>query len=157
MSVSTLDGLLEIAIEHEISSQAFYREALSKTSDRQVQHFLNELVKEEEEHERLLKSVKEMEIYDGTVPVDPDLVSNAAESHTVQIREIPENPQMEDILKIALQRETRAYNIFTQMAKVTSNEDLKELFHNLAAEERGHHASIEKKFQARTGQMGYEG
>ena len=65
MTIRTLHDLLEIAIEHEISSQKFYRDALGSTNDPKVRHFLGRLIAEEEGHEKILRSITEMRIYDG--------------------------------------------------------------------------------------------
>ncbi len=157
MAVQTLNDLLNRAIEHEVSSQEFYRESIRKTKDQQIIHFLNSLVEEEESHERLLRSVQEMEIYNGATPVDEAALRSVQGSHEIEIPELSENPTMEEILEIALKRETRAFRIFQQLTEASHEPELKELFTNLAQEEMNHHKNIEKDFAARTGQMGLEG
>ena len=156
MSIKTLGDLLEIAIQHEISSQNFYRDSLEKTRDLKVQNFLKALIEEEEGHERILLNIKEMEIYDDSVPVDAGLLKDAEQSHNIEIPELSVEPKLEEIYEIALRRETKAYNIFKQMATTVSNDELKELFENLAEEEMTHHKNIDNKYHAQTGQMGYE-
>lgn len=156
MTPTTLNDLLEIAIRHEISSQNFYRESYEKTSDPKVRHFLKTLIEEEEGHERMLKNIKEMEIYDGSLAIDPAVMSKADSSHDVDIPDLSGEPTMEEIYEIALKRETKAYNIFKQMAETVRNDELKELFSNLAAEEQIHHKDIDEKYHAQTGQMGNE-
>ena len=156
MSIKTLGDLLEIAIQHEISSQNFYRDSLKKTRDTAVQNILKQLIEEEEGHERILLNIKEMEIYDASVPVDENLLKDAEQSHDIQIPELSNEPKLEEIYEIALKRETKAYNIFKQMAATVSNDELRELFKNLADEELNHHKNIDTKYHAQTGQMGYE-
>ena len=156
MSVKTLSDLLEIAIQHEVSSQKFYQDSLEKTSDPKVQQFLKSLIEEEQGHERILISIKEMEIYDGSLPIDENSLKNARESHSIDIPELSPDPKLEEIYEIALKRETKAHNIFNQMASTVDNDELIELFENLAEEELNHHKNIDKKYLAQTGQMGRE-
>ncbi len=157
MSVKTLNDLLEIAIEHEISSQKFYQDALDTTRDPKVRHFLRTLISEEEGHERVLKSISEMKIYEGTVPVNEKALEHARRSHDLDIPDLSDDPSLDEIYDIALKRETRAYNIFTQMAMTTDNPELKSLFTNLAEEEQTHHKNIDKEYHLNLGEMGYEG
>ena len=156
MSVKTVNDLLEIAIQHEISSQKFYRDALGKTSDKTVHHFLESLIEEEEGHERMLINIKAMDIYDGSVAIDEDSLRLAGESHSIDIPELSGDPKLEEIYEIALKRETRAYNIFRQLTAAVSDEELRTLFSNLADEEMNHHKNIDQKYNAQTGQMGHE-
>ena len=156
MSVTKLGDLLEIAIQHEVSSQKFYQDSLGKTNDPKVQNFLKALIEEEKGHERILLNIKQMEIYDASVPVDQNLLHDASHSHDIQIPELSVQPNLEEIYEIALKRETKAYNIFKKMADSVENAELKELFKNLAEEELTHHKNIDNKYHAQTGQMGYE-
>ena len=156
MSVKTVNDLLEIAIQHEISSQNFYRDALGKTSDKKVRHFLESLIEEEEGHERMLINIKAMDIYDGSVAIDEDSLRLAGESHSIDIPELSSDPKLEEIYEIALKRETRAYNIFCQLTAAVTDDELKTLFSSLADEEMNHHKNIDQKYNAQTGQMGHE-
>ena len=156
MTIKILDDLLQMAIQHEISSQKFYQDSISKTSDRKVQNFLKSLVEEEKSHEKILVSIREMEMYRGSIPVNEKMIIAAQQSHNLPIPELGSEPALEDIYEIALRRETKAHQLFQQLARVTENEDLKELFINLAEEELNHHKSIEKGYRAQTGQFGPE-
>ncbi|MCK5343280.1 MAG: ferritin family protein [Candidatus Heimdallarchaeota archaeon] len=157
MSVKTLGDLLEIAIQHEVSSQKFYQDSLEKTSDLKVQNFLKSLIEEEKGHERILLNIRQMEIYDDSVTVDENLVNDALHSQDIEIPDLSMEPALEEIYEIALKRETKAYNIFKQMAATVKNDELRDLFENLADEELNHHKNINNKYHAQTGQMGYEG
>jgi rubrerythrin len=156
MSIKKLDDLLELAIQHEISSQQFYQQSIDKTSDRKVKNFLKSLVEEEKSHEEILKNIREMEMYKGSIPVDEKMIIAAEQSHNLPIPELTKGASLEEIYEIALRRETKAHQLFQQLARVTENEDLKELFINLAEEELNHHKSIEKGYRVQTGQFGPE-
>jgi rubrerythrin len=157
MSVRTLNDLLEIAIGHEISSQKFYRDALKNTDDPEVQYFLKKLIEEEVGHEKLLRSIVEMKIYDGGVKVDSKAAEAAGHSHDTDIQELTAEPSLDEVYEIALKRETMAINLFTRMAKTTDEPELRTLFTRLAEEEQMHHKNIDRKYQINRGEMGFEG
>lgn len=152
----TLNDLLEIAIENEISSQKLYSDAYNLVSDEKAKVFLNELVEEEKGHQTMLESIKEMELYDGSIPIeDPSILESGKSSHEIK-HDFSESSKIEDILEIALKREFRAKTIFEKMADITTNDELRTMFNKLAEEEQIHHQNITKKFRLRQGEMGYE-
>jgi len=157
MEIKTLNDLLEIAIQDEISSQKFYRDSMEKTKDGATKDFLKSLIEEEKGHERILKSIKEMEIYDGTIQVDETIIEKTRKSHSVIIPDLRPDTKIDEILEIALRRETKAFNLFYQMVEITKESELKALFNKMAEEEMVHHKKIEIKYRLKTGQMGYEG
>ena len=116
MSVKQLDELLNAAIDQEISAQRFYRDALEFTDNRRVKDFLLRLAAEEKEHERILRSVLEMEIYDGTIPVEEDMVAETRESHATDNSDIRSGASLSEIFEIALRRENTAYKNYQKMA-----------------------------------------
>jgi rubrerythrin len=156
MSVRTLGDLLESAIQGEISSQKFYRDSLDKTSDQDVKNFLNALIKEEEGHERILLSIKEMEIYDASIAVPESLLESTKQAHDIEIPELSAKADLAEIFEIALKRETKAHNTFKQMMESVADEELRGLFEKLAADEETHYKKIDIKYHALTGRMGYE-
>jgi rubrerythrin len=151
----TIDDLLDIAIQFEISSQNLYASMMEKATDDETRVFLKNLVDEEKGHEDLLTTMKDMEIYDGSIPVEDDsLIKGVGESHTVENTPAPESIQK--VLELALMRETRAHNMFVTLSKACKNDELKLMFEKLAAEEMNHHHNIEKKYAMQKGEMGFE-
>jgi len=152
----TLNDLLNIAIDFEVSSQKFYKDALTKVTDEKVKLFLKKLVEEEEGHETMLESIKEMEIFDGSIVLDDtSLLDMSGSTHKTEDK-INSSSTIEDILNIALKREYRAKIVFEKMAQTTNNDELKSTFQKLAEEEELHHKEIAKKFSLQQGEMGYE-
>ncbi len=151
----TLDDLLDVAIEHEISSQRLYERALERAADGPARAFLRGLIAEEQGHERTLRELKAMEIYDGTVPVENEgLLAGPATSHGAS--EVPEGADFEAILDFALAREHRARMLFESAARAARHPELRALFEGLAGEEAQHHRDIEARFRRQQGSMGDE-
>ena len=88
----TLNDLLDTAIQDEIAAQKFYLEMREKTNNAKLKDFLNTLANEERGHERLLKGVKEMELYDGSLPVDDNSLKQIEGAH-----QIPDEVPMKDM------------------------------------------------------------
>jgi rubrerythrin len=156
MSDNTLSDLLNVAIKAEVKAQKFYSEASQKFSNPKVQNFFRSLVGEEKKHERVLLSIKEMEIYDGSVAVSESILQDARDSHEAENTEITGDDQLEKIYEVALKREIKAYKTYKHIADIAENDEIKVLFENLADDELDHHKRIEMKYHAHTGQMGYE-
>ena len=157
MPEKKLSDLLKTAIEQEILSQKFYKRAMDFADDLRVRNFLRRLIGEEKNHEKILRGVSEMEIYDGSVPVSEEAVETAEKSHATDIPELTKDHTLRDIFEIALQREKMAYQNFMKMAKTSGNPELDKLFTSLAEDEQTHYKHIEQEYHITTGEMGYEG
>ncbi len=153
MKQRTLDDLLAVAIEQEIQSQELYKRAIGKTSDPATQAFLRTLIEEEERHQRLLESVREMQIYDGSVAVgEAEELELASASHGFPDQELEDAASVDAVLEVALAREHRARITFTRMAAVAKHPELQTLFKKLADEEDSHHQRIERKYRTDRGE-----
>ena len=152
----TIRELLEIAIQHEIGSQELYRNLKTIVTDRETLAYVDDLVREEENHETILRSIIDNNLYDmHSVIEDQDVADAVRSSHSVIVR-ITENAKMEDVMQLALQREHRARMLFEQLSEHAVDEEQRLLFIKLAEEESTHQDVIEKRFAIRTGSMGYE-
>lgn len=152
----TIRELLEIAIRHEIGSQELYRNLKTIVTDRQTLSYLDDLVREEENHEAILRSIVENNLYDlHSVIEDMDVVDSVRSSHSVIVT-VSENSSIEDIMQLALQREHRARMLFERLSENALDEEQRLLFLKLAEEETSHQDVIEKRFAIRTGSMGHE-
>ncbi len=153
MKQVTLDDLLAAAIEQEIQSQELYRRAHERVNAGEAKAFLAELIAEEERHQRLLESVREMEIYDGSVPVPEAADLDAASgSHGGGLADLGPDASAESVLEAALAREHKARTTFAHMAKAARHPELRTLFEKLAEEEDSHHRRIERRFRTSRGE-----
>ena len=152
----TLNDMLDVAIQDEINAQKFYRVLGNKTTNPKLKNFFDSLAMEEEGHERILRGVKEMELYDGSLPVDEESVMKIEGAHTVKINASIEDITMEEAMEIALRREHKAAQIYGEMASSTKKEEIMKLFTSIAADERRHYNTIDRQYKMHTGQMGLE-
>jgi len=152
----TLSDLLDVAIQDEINAQKFYHVLGNKTKNPKLKDFFNSLAIEEEGHERILKGVKQMELYDGSLPVDEESLERIEGAHTVKINASIEDLTIEEAMDIALKREHKAAQVYGQLASSTPREEIMKLFTSIAADERRHFNTIERQYKMHTGQMGLE-
>jgi rubrerythrin len=157
MQMTNLDDLLAIAIQEEINAQKFYMDVREKTSDRKIRDFLQAIIREEQNHEKTLKSIRALELFDGSLTVNAEMLEAAQQAHRIAIPESLNNLSLEDLFEIALKKEAQAYTMYDHIAQTTVDEEIKSLFNNMADEERNHHKKINEFYLAKTGQMGYEG
>lgn len=152
----TLNDLLNAAIQDEIAAQVFYLDALEKTNNVKLKEFFNLLAKEEKGHERILKGVKEMGIYDGSLPVDEDSVEKIEGAHVIPDEEPIEKMSLEKAMKVAMKKEIKASEVYGHMEQTSTQEELKKLFSSLSSDERRHATKIDEQFRIHSGQMGRE-
>jgi rubrerythrin len=152
----TLNDLLDLAINAEISAQKLYSDTSEIVDDQSGKQFLNGLVEEERSHQTMLESIKEMGIFDGNLSIDNESLFKAGKKiHDTDDTFLKEN-NIEQIMLIALKREFTAKTRYEKMADITNNSELKTIFTKLAKEEELHHKNIIKKFSMQQGEMGYE-
>jgi len=157
MQVTTLNDLFDIAIQEEINAQKFYLHAQEKTDDVKIRNFLQAIYREEQNHEKILKSIRELELYDGNLPVNAEMLETAQQAHRIVMPDSLDNLSLEDLFEIALKKEAQAYTMYDHIAQTAVDDEIKSLFDNMADEERNHHKKINQFYLAKTGQMGYEG
>ncbi len=152
----TLNDLLDTAIQDEIAAQKFYLEAREKTNNAKLKDFFNTLANEEKGHERLLKGVKEMELYDGALQVDDDALKQIEGAHQIP-DEMPMNDMtIEQAMEIAMKKESKASQVYGQLAETSPQEEIMKLFTSIASDERRHLKLIDEHYKIHTGQMGWE-
>jgi rubrerythrin len=152
----TLNDLLDAAINDEIAAQQYYLNAMEKTNNAKLKEFFKSLVSEEKGHERILIGVKEMGIYDGSLPVDEEAVRNIEGAHVIPDEEPIVEMSLERAMKVAMEKENKASAVYGQMEQTSAQEELKKLFSSLSSDERRHATQIGEHYRIHTGQMGRE-
>jgi rubrerythrin len=155
--MKTLKDLMDVAIQQEVDSQKLYNHARKIVESKEGKDFLKELADAEVVHEKLLFNIRDTGMFDLDVEItDPELLEIAEKSHTTKEEDFSEDWTMEQILDLALKREFRAKTMFEGAAKMVKDEEVVNLFKNLADEEDNHHKNIERKYSLLTGTMGEE-
>jgi len=115
----TLNDLLDVAIRDEINAQKFYTIMSEKAEDPKLKKFFISLAKEENGHELILKDMKYMEIFDGSVEIDDESLEKLEGAHIIDDADPIDNMTIERGLEIAMKRENKAVQVYRQMAETT--------------------------------------
>jgi len=147
----TLNDLLDVVIRDEINAQKFYRIMSEKTGDPKLKAFFISLANEENGHELILKDLKDMEAFDGSVKVDEESLEKIEGAHVIDDAESIDDMTIERAMQIAMKREKKAVQVYRQMAESTPNEEIMRLFFRIASDEQRHFDIIGENYKLHTG------
>ena len=81
---NTLNDLLDVAIRDEINAQKFYRILGEKTGNPKLKEIFFSMATEENGHELILKDMKTMEMFDGSVEIDDESLEKLEGAHMIR-------------------------------------------------------------------------
>ena len=126
----TVEDLIQITIQFEIDSAGLYKRMQATAGEDNVLEILRLLERQEREHERILRSYRINQDPAEILQFPPDITLSMPAVHN-------ENPGMDELIKIALEREERSAAVYQHAADMASGE-LKDLLTGLAVFEREH-------------------
>ncbi|MFP4364309.1 MAG: ferritin family protein [Spirochaetia bacterium] len=131
-----LEKIIDFAINKETEDQRLYKKGIEKSEDEGLRHLLRSILDQEQDHEKMLKELKEDEDYynafaaveDGALYIDEHKES---ESFT-------EAMDYKQVLRLIIQRESGVVTFYTKLAQLSSDSDISFTFQKLADEEKKH-------------------
>jgi rubrerythrin len=142
----TLNDVLDVAIVEEINAQKFYRIMSEKVENKHLKTFFISLANEEYSHEWILKDIKEMELFDGSVEVDEESLKKIEGAHIIDDAGSIEDMTLIRAMQIAMKREKKAVEVYGKMAESARHEEVMKLFIRLATDEQRHFNMINQKY-----------
>jgi rubrerythrin len=146
MSERTFRTVAEI-IEFAIAREKEAAEAYGRMADGAVAPGLRELLLflrgEEESHQRLLEGLTADQIGRFTPALVPDLVIT---DYLVE-ETLGRDMSLQDLLVFAAQKEKRAVDLYTMLARMASASGQARLFEFLAGQERAHKLKLEAAYE----------
>lgn len=139
MSNDEYKKIISQAIENEIEAYLFYRGISDKAKDKEVKDIFSELAGDEEKHKLTLE---------GFLNKAPEKLHFSKAKDYKVVDALP-TPQLTADLKpvdglvIAIKKELEAMQMYTQLAKTSTDENQKAIFNKLASMERGHKSKLE--------------
>jgi rubrerythrin len=130
----TLHDILQLAIESEVRSAAFYRHLQGNAVRTEAAELLGRLALEEERHEALLRALLNAVPDD---PVDPDVVEQARSAHAVFVT-LHAASSWAEVRTLAVERERRAERLYRHLATRCEPGEQQDLYLLLAEEEEAH-------------------
>lgn len=135
----TIEDVLDFAIRKEEEASSFYS-AWSRTVDsKSISDVLAGFAREEQKHKALILDVK------GGKKLDPPGKSVADLKISDYLEDVEPSRDMgfQDALILAMQREKKAAQLYTDLASMAENENMRNLFSTLAQEEAKHKLGLE--------------
>ncbi len=139
--LSSVDEILDFAIAGEEKSNKFYTDMAQKMDNPAIRKVFKDFAKEELEHKVKLEAVKR-----GECVMKPESVRSLGIEDYVVGDETKADMSYADTLVVAMKREKMAYRLYLDLAVATQNEELSDMFLNLAQEEAKHKLRIEIEY-----------
>ena len=137
--LNSVDEVLDFAIEKESEAVAFYTDWSQTVENKAVARVLLDFAGEEKLHEAYIKDVRSGK----KVPEGPKEVTDLSISDYLVDASPTESMDYQTTLMVAMQKEKSAFRLYTKLASVSPNEDVKKLFLTLAQEEAKHKLKLE--------------
>jgi rubrerythrin len=141
----SVDEILDFAINREIEAIELYTNLAGKVNKPEMRKVLKGFAKEEQEHMMKLEDAKA----EGIILKDEE-VSGLGIAEDIEGGEARPDMSYADILIFAMKKEDVSVNLYTDLAKMVQDEELKEMFLQLAQEETEHKLRFELEYDLTT-------
>lgn len=142
MEFKTINDILDFAINNEQTACDFYNKLSSESNDKVMKETFSSYAKEENAHKIRLVKIKETGIYN----IEKTEVLDLKISDYLVSVKTTENMTYQDALILAMKREKAAYKLYMRLSQIAPNDDLKNIFKNLAADEAKHKLRFEIEY-----------
>jgi rubrerythrin len=139
---TSVDNILEFAINEEQKAVDFYTELASQSKSEEMKEVFLEFAGEEIKHKSRLTQIREEGIF--TMPKQ-HVADLKISDYIVNVTASP-NMSYEEALILAMKKEKAAFKLYTNLAERAPNDELKEVFLTLSMEESRHKLRFEIEY-----------
>jgi desulfoferrodoxin-like iron-binding protein len=137
------NGILEFAIEREEEAHRFYLEWAGKLQPAHLKELFKGYAAEERKHKEKLEAIKSGATFQ---PAAAKVVDLKIVDYLVDIRPTPDMDHQEAMI-IAMRREKSAFKLYNDLAAISGDENVRNLFLSLAQEEAKHKLRLETVYE----------
>jgi rubrerythrin len=137
-----LTELLDIALDREIASQAFYIAGQKMTQDPGAIELMRELADQELRHYQWIKDLKENGLNEKSW--DPERLPGLMISEYLTDTRFSEGAGLQEVITVAIKREQYSVEFYTGLNEAMKGEDARQLCGKLINEELRHKTKLEK-------------
>ncbi|MHC4461429.1 MAG: ferritin family protein [Planctomycetota bacterium] len=141
----SVDEILDFAIGREIEAIQLYIDLANKVHNPKMRETLKGFAREEQEHKMKLEDAKTV----GIVLKDEE-VGSLSIAEYVDGGEARPDMSYVDVLILAMKKENASVKLYTDLAKIAQDEELKDMFLWLAQEESEHKLRFELEYDLTT-------
>jgi len=143
MDLEKYKQVISDAVQNEIEAKEFYDKIAQKIKDDYLKELFEGFSKEEAKHEQILKGILKHDKIQGS---QFGFETDFKVAETIEMPEVNEKMDLKDAIGLAMKNEEIAMKNYTILADSCNDPELKAVFRDLAAMERGHKNSMEVKF-----------
>lgn len=141
-NLTTVDGILDFAIQSEEESHQFYTGLAGRVERPGMREIFESFAAEELKHKQKLLAVKQ----GGTLaPAAPKLADLRISDFLVDVEPGPQL-DYQGALILAMKKEKAAFALYTQLAEISDNAELRGILQTLAQEEAKHKLRFELEY-----------
>lgn len=144
---SSVDAVLDRAIEEEQASAALYITLAGAVKNAPVSARLRELADMERDHEVKLQEVKRGNVRWAVRRAKSEPVTDLRLTDHLEARPLDANADYQDVLLSAARREKTAHDFYQAMLEMVDDSLVKGVFEMLATEELRHKYTLEKIYE----------
>jgi rubrerythrin len=134
--------IIQFAIEKEIGTYTLYTMCGQIAKYSGAKELFEELAKEEEEHKKVLETLRMGKVVQMKLDPIPDLMIS---DYLIEVECKPDSSYA-DILRLVMKNEENSVKLYNDLKDCSKDKDLKKLFAFLAREEAKHKLKFEKLY-----------
>jgi rubrerythrin len=138
----SVDEILDFAIGQEEQAAQFYTDLSGRMDRPWMSKIFSDFAKEEEGHKRKLLDVKAGK---QLAPVEKQVIDLKIGDYLVDVEPSP-HMDYQQALILAMKKEKKAFKMYTDLASIADNENVRNLFSALAQEEAKHKLRFEIEY-----------
>lgn len=139
---SSLDEILDFAMNAEQEAVDFYTQLASQQKNQQIREVFLEFAREEVNHKARLQKIKVERLFD----MEADKVTDLKIADYVISGKPSPDMEYADALVLAMKKEKAAFKLYTALSERTDNAELSKVFNALAIEESKHKLRFELEY-----------
>lgn len=139
MKTDEFKSIIQFAIDNEVESYEFYREASLLVKDETLKETFEDLAKEELEHQEFLKNF----LSSGIKEIKLDEFKDYKIADTIEKPQLSVKMDFQDAISLAVKKEQEAMDMYNGLADICLEEDQRQLFLGLMKMEQMHKAKLE--------------
>jgi len=143
MAASTIEEIINFAIDKEREAIVFYEDLAKKAENPVIKDVILSMADEERKHEKLLTNLTPKKIRFVRQPSQEDLKLSDYLVETT----FSKDSTYQELLIIAMKREEKSYALYTELEKRAGDEATRKVFTLLKGEELKHKARLEKEYE----------
>jgi len=141
--MTDLDDLLIEAMNSELEAKNFYNNAAAKAQSQAGKKLFTELAEFEQNHYEKVKNIIETQtkISKSEISADPQDIQKV--NSEIEGEFEPNKDEIVTVINLAIDAEKKAQERYTRLANLFEEHEGKEIFNNLAQDERNHQKILE--------------